>query len=485
MSGQISSEAKVGLFVLVAVILACLWTFRIGTFTFLRKEDGFYLKVTFDSVPGLDKGAKVKVNGVDAGKLVNIKLVEGKPEVTLQLNEGTKIWANAEARIKAIGLMGEKYVEIYPGTDSYPLLKNGESIKHGVSGTGITDMGDEAAKLIADVSALIEVMKDTAGERLGPIMDNIEQLTRQLANAVEVNQELLQQLMININSVITHNKDSLGGIISNTETLSADFAKDLPEVMGNMQDVLAQLKSDLASFEEPIGRLNIFVDNLNQITDKINKGEGTLGKFVTDDKAYEQITNTLSDVEDLLGGAKSLRLFIGFRPEYLIEYKKFKSYFHLKLTPREDKYYLVEIIDDFRGETKTTETIRTENNVTNIITEKITKEKIKLSVQIARRFHHWGLRGGLMESSGGVGIDYYYRNKDNLSFSLEGWDFSNDDQPHLKLATTYLFKQYFSLKIGWDDFADSDEQSFFAGLGFAFEDKDLKALIGTIPIPGF
>ncbi|MGA1825874.1 MAG: MlaD family protein [bacterium] len=485
MSGQISSEAKVGLFVIVAIILSCLWTFRIGNFNFFKKKNGYQLKVMFESVPGLDRGAKVKVNGVDAGKLLSIQLVKGKPEVTLQINEGTNIWSNAAAQIKSIGLMGEKYVEIFPGTDAYPLLKDGDFIKHGVTGTGITEMGDDASKLMGDVSELIAILKDTASERLGPIMDNIEQLTGELTKAVEVNQELLSQLMVNMNALLVQNRDSIGGIVSNTETISADFADNLPHVMDKMQDVLTQLRSGLESFEEPMGRLNIFVNNLNEITDKINKGEGTLGKFVTDDKAYEQITSALSSVEELVGGAKSLKLFVGFRPEYLVEYKKYKSYFHVKLQPREDKYYLVEIADDFRGETKTQTTIRTDNLGTDTITEKTTKEKIKFSVQIARRFDYWGLRGGLIESSGGVGLDYYYLNQDNVCFSLDGWDFSNEEQPHLKLSTTYLFKKYFSIKLGWDDFLDDDEQSFFAGVGFAFEDKDLKTLVGVMPMPGF
>ena len=87
-----------------------------------------------------------------------------------------------------------------------------------------------------------------------------------------------------------------------------------------------------------------------------------------------------------------------------------------------------------------------------------------------------------MESTGGVGIDYYPL-KDNLLVGIEGWDLG-ETKPHLKLFARAIIKKHFIINMGWDDFVNSQDQSFFAGAGFTFEDKDLKYLLSKIPLPG-
>ena len=88
-----------------------------------------------------------------------------------------------------------------------------------------------------------------------------------------------------------------------------------------------------------------------------------------------------------------------------------------------------------------------------------------------------------MESTGGVGIDYCPFG-DKFLVGIEGWDLG-ETKPHLKLFARLILKRHFIINIGWDDAVNSQTQSFFAGAGFTFEDKDLKYLLSKLPLPGF
>ena len=113
----ISTEAKVGLLVLLSMFILAFLTFRVGKYSF-NQEDGYQLKVKFNSIAGLDLKARVKVSGVDAGYVKNVVLIRGYPELTLWINEGIEIRENAIAWVRSLGLMGEKYVEIEPGSEN-------------------------------------------------------------------------------------------------------------------------------------------------------------------------------------------------------------------------------------------------------------------------------------------------------------------------------------------------------------------------------
>src|SRR5206468_5027187 len=120
-----SSAAKVGIFMLI--ILAILGYFilkiedvQIGHGTGARK-----ITAVFDSVAGLDNKSAVRVAGVRVGKVKNIDLrPDGKAEVTLEVDNDVNLHRNAAARVANLGLLGEKYIELDPGTTDQPVVND-------------------------------------------------------------------------------------------------------------------------------------------------------------------------------------------------------------------------------------------------------------------------------------------------------------------------------------------------------------------------
>ncbi len=116
----------VGLFVLVlgaALIVVALWLAAGGA---LHKTYDLYLAIEEESVAGLNLNAPVKYNGVDIGKVQDIRLDPGDPgrvNLLFAIERGTPIKADTVAVLKTQGLTGIAYVELSGGArDAPPLL---------------------------------------------------------------------------------------------------------------------------------------------------------------------------------------------------------------------------------------------------------------------------------------------------------------------------------------------------------------------------
>jgi phospholipid/cholesterol/gamma-HCH transport system substrate-binding protein len=107
-----------------------------------------------------------------------------------------------------------------------------------------------------------------------------------------------------------------------------------------------------------------------------------------------------------------------------------------------------------------------------------TKDKWKFSAQVGKRFSYLTVRGGLFESSGGVGADLDLF-ADRLRLTFEAFDFGRDGGPtHLKANANWTMLRHFFVTAGFDDFLDDKGRAdYFLGGGIRFFDEDLKFLL--------
>ncbi|MGB2630409.1 MAG: MlaD family protein [Candidatus Omnitrophota bacterium] len=115
-------EMKVGIFIGIGLFLMFLIVFSIGDL--YPFEKGYNLKVVFDYVNGITKDAPVRFAGVDVGEVKNIDLFyDDEAKITrvalnLRIRKDVQIEKDAIARINTLGLLGERYLEIDPGTEN-------------------------------------------------------------------------------------------------------------------------------------------------------------------------------------------------------------------------------------------------------------------------------------------------------------------------------------------------------------------------------
>lgn len=472
---SISTEAKVGLFVLVALIILGYMSFRVGQYGFGLKK-GYTVEAVFDNVAGLNRDADVMIAGVTVGKVESIGLRDGRAQVTLRIESNVRLEKDVIASIKTHGILGDKYVEIIPGTKGEAWLEQGGEIdrvqRQADMDKLLLELGNIANDVMSVTASLKKVLGGEEGEaNLQRIISNTRDLTENLNNLVKQNDEKFHIMVSSFTRA--------------SEGMEKTFAA-LSEITGKInkgEGTFGRLVNDESVFEH----LDKTVASLNEITAKINEGKGSIGKLVNDEETVDTLNASLKSIDKGMEGisnfvskADQFRTFLSYRGEYLFDSGDGKGYLELKLQPKEDKFYILGVVTDPQGKRKTIES--TTGGVTTV-TNEWDRSQILFNAEIGKRFRDVVLRGGLLESTGGVGIDYFAFD-DRLKLTFEAFDFDRDRDPHLKAYGEYrLFKHIF-LSAGWDNFMrGGDDSSPFVGLGIRFEDEDLKYLLSSAPLP--
>lgn len=126
-----SFEVKIGIFIFIGIILLTIVVFSIGDFLF---KSGYNIKAIFTFADGVQESAPVRVAGMEVGEVKKASIIKDpqtnqtKVELVLWLTNDAKVEKDATVLINTLGLIGEKYVEILPGTPGSPTLQNGETI---------------------------------------------------------------------------------------------------------------------------------------------------------------------------------------------------------------------------------------------------------------------------------------------------------------------------------------------------------------------
>jgi len=286
--------AAVGLFVIVlvaALVATVLWIASGGAF---QKHYDHYLAIEEESVAGLNLNAAVKFNGVDVGKVHDIRLDPADPnKVTLEfaIERGTPIKTDTVAVLKTQGLTGIAYVELSGSTAAAPALRAAPGERYPV----IRTTPSLAARLENVLSTALAKL-DTTSNNINALLsaENLESVKSTLANLSAVTQ------------AVAARKDALNaGIASaaqtfdNTARATADLSPlierigrsaDALEKMGNeaalasanagktVDSVGADIKrftaDSLPEVQRLLGEMSVLAASLRRLSEKI---EGSLG----------------------------------------------------------------------------------------------------------------------------------------------------------------------------------------------------------------
>ena len=475
MMSSISTEAKVGLFVLVALIILGYMSFRVGEQGFGIKK-GYPVNVVFDNATGLEKDASVQIAGVEVGRVEDISLKNGKALVRLRILPDVQLEKDAEAKIKAYGILGDKYVDIVPGTPGEEqILADGHIVRTGQQ-ADIDKLLSELGVIAGDVMEVTASLRNTVGgaqgeENLRAIIDNTRAITEDLSRIVRQNDAKLNLMVDNLSEASSEMRRAFATLNSIVEKIDGG------------EGTIGQLVENKEAFDN----LNETLASLKDITDKINRGEGSIGKLVNDEDTVDNLNASLKSLEKSMEGidryvskSEQFKTFLSYRGEYLFDGGDGKGYFDLTIRPKEDKFYVLGLVADPRGSRTVTDS--TTGGITTR-TETWDRDELLFTAQIGKRFKDIALRGGIFESTGGIGIDYFALD-DRLQFTFEAFNFDSDRNAHLKTYAEYRLLKHIYLSAGWDDFISNEgNESPFVGFAIKFEDEDLKYLLGSVPIP--
>jgi len=490
------TEFKVGLFAIIVILVLSYMTFKVGGLG-IPWEKGYRLYVTFDNVSGLDEKSRVKVVGVDSGIVEKIRLKEGKAELTLLMNPAVEIYEDAKASLKVTGLLGERYLSLTAGSPPNPLLKDGGRIKNTETPVDIDTLAVELTSASTYISDLAEILLEIFGkserEAIKEAIHNLRTITKNFNEILKEDRQPLHDTLIrleNLSKVLDEKApgliDDLSKVTKEMKELIEENRYALKDSMANIQKASKSASNITQRIEEGEGTLGKLLkderlyDSLSKITQRIERGEGTLGKLLKDERLYDSLSKVAEGAGKSFDVVENLRTFMDFRTEYLTEEGKWKGYFDLTLQPRKDKYYILGVITDPMGSSEITEKV-----VDSVKTrEEEIKRKVEFTAQFAKRFEDFALRIGMIENTFGLGADYFLAD-DKAKVSLNIWDFGADearaDKAHMKAGLDYRIFKYIFISGGVDNLLNSSRRGIYVGGGLKFEDEDFKYIFGSSP----
>jgi phospholipid/cholesterol/gamma-HCH transport system substrate-binding protein len=243
-----NKNVKVGLFVVIGIIVIVLGFFWATKFEF-RKE-GYTAIAHFPDVTGLKVGDRVRVYGVNKGRVEDIQFRKGYVEVTMLINEDVKIYADATASIEDVAMIsGTKFLQLNPGT-SETLFPEGEPITGspslGVSFAKVGQMGEELISLLTkeDVITSLKETLDTIKE----ILEENRRDTRKILRNVRDGTEGIDELKTKIDNVVMHT-DSLLLQLGNESGTLAKLTNDNGALYEEAKSTLTEAKELFADIK--------------------------------------------------------------------------------------------------------------------------------------------------------------------------------------------------------------------------------------------
>jgi len=359
---MLSQETKVGFFVLAGLAALAVVTVLLGD---IHLERRYRIKIIFTDVSGLPEKAQVRRAGVVVGKVIDIKLVDDKAQVTASIRKDARIHKDAQARIVSFGIVGTKYLEITSGSEKEPLIEDGDTI------TGIEPVSIDVAveKVLVGVVEITDKLKEMGkeeelGRSLKRILDNIGDVARKLNRALGMEGEELK------------------GTIENLQQLSA-----------NVRELTDSL--DKESITNSLEKLDTTLNGIAQIMENLNRGQGVMGRLLTDEKMAEQVEQMVENLEESSERAKEILQTtsgLGTAWEYRLNYnlneEKVRSDFGLHLLPSSKGFYYFSINN-----------IGEDSNGTDSGDQRVNS----ISVKVGKNFGLFSLYGGIIRSTGGFG----------------------------------------------------------------------------------
>ena len=318
----------------------------------------------------------------------------------------------------------------------------------------LSGVADDLKSLTSALSA------DGGGEEIRQIVHNVKSLSENLDNLVKVNGPNLTETL-----------ETLGRSARNLEEITQKVSSGQGTLGGLINDdaVLVELRTALQGVRE--GTYSV-----RQISDKVASGEGTIGRLINDDSTINKIDDALTAVNEYLDKEDSMSVGLDFRADYMTRYNFLKSTANIRIQTSPDRWYLLGVTGDYFGRYSRTD--YTSGGAT-VQREEFDRGRLKINAMIAQRYYDFVIRGCVIESGAGVGLDWYPFGDDYLGLTFEAFSGDFDRNPHLRFMATWRFWKFLYLSGGYDDFiSDRHRASPFVGFGLYFTDDDLKYLLG-------
>ncbi len=276
-------EFRVGLIILLGLLILASSLYWLQGYKL--ESNAQVVRVVFDDVGTLQVGDRVTVSGVRKGKVDQLELTDKGVMVKLLLYRDVKLHSDARFVIRNLGLMGERFIAIWPGEDSTSL--NLDAIATGSYDPGLPDVMGKLGEMVIELRSLMKSFRQNIGSdstlgQLNKTIGNFERVSGSLADYLERNETKLDNTAENfyqaankLNSILVDNSGKIDSTVTRLDRTSAQ----------------------LEQFTYQLDTLSIAA---REFADKINNPDGTLQLLLEDRRLYDDLRQTADNIDDLV-----------------------------------------------------------------------------------------------------------------------------------------------------------------------------------------
>ena len=307
------SEVAVGAFTLIGITLMILG------YSFLQGNDIFsksnYININFENTIGLYPTNSVIINGLEVGRIKEIKLADdGKNQVLVKISLPNDfiIPEDSKFSIESVDFLGKKAISIKKGLSATPT--NNKSIYQGITtpdmfasiSNELSPITEKLNKLLSSVDTMINDVHAALG------YGENSKLKVAVSSATEA-LESANQMLGDVSEIFKSQKNHIENLIknadstiANTNTITKRFAESSDNI-GNIVRNFDTLSYKLAQadLDKTIEATKKVMEEVNTLLASVNNGEGTLGKIAKDEELYKSIDKTINSLNTLLEDLKT------------------------------------------------------------------------------------------------------------------------------------------------------------------------------------
>jgi phospholipid/cholesterol/gamma-HCH transport system substrate-binding protein len=296
---NLSKEAKVGILV-TAALAALIWGLN-----YLKGKDVFTSRnkyfAVYQNVDGLVTSNPVFMNGYRIGIVNSIDFMpdnSGRLLVTMLIDNDVFVSKNSIARIFSSDLIGTKAMRIDLGNDPNPLADK-DTLKAELEYSLAQKVGEEVGP-IKDKTERLIVTIDSLASMLYLLFDPGTK------NNLREGIGHLNHTLGAVDQLMTDDRSKLNIMLSNLSSITTNI-RDNNQQINSILDNLTKVSDTLAAsnFAGTIAKADKTMEEMSQVMEKINKGQGTLGQMVNNDSLYLNLDQTARDLDALLKDLKS------------------------------------------------------------------------------------------------------------------------------------------------------------------------------------
>jgi phospholipid/cholesterol/gamma-HCH transport system substrate-binding protein len=435
---------------------------------------------------GLSTRSKIYLAGVVVGKVKEIALNGTEARLKLALLKDVEIRRDAKLSRRSSSLLGTSILALDPGTELTPLVPPGSVIS----------------------------TERNAGD-MGALMGTVQEMGSQIT-------DLLTEFQQNQMALLAVSLETFNSIAKKIDAQSDAQLENISRILEAAALITERTERLLANSEDNIGAsvtdIQEALANIRAITGDIRNGRGNIGQALYDDKLYASLLATAEQTEEaaaqlkqalesidhlaknmdgvvtsageIVERAAGLGIQVDTNARYDLLARQMRAAASIRLDPRSnDRWYRIGVSSTPEGvSSRTVKETTTGAGTVSIEDTTETRYTVSIDAELARRFGFLIIRGGIFESTAGFGLDIQPLRWAGISGEV--FNFRTGELPNLRGTLTVFpfFDPHSDKPWNWIYLrggvsnALSGKRDFFIGGGLRFADREVKGLVGLVPV---